>query len=165
MTDTVRNVLFVCTHNSARSILAEGLLNGLAGGRFRGYSAGSQPKAAPNPLALETLSRLQMPADGYRSKDWDEFARPGAPRLDFIFTVCDSAAGEACPIWPGHPATAHWGVADPSAVQGSREEQLKAFFDTAMILKRRIELLLALPLAALDRSATQAALRDIGQQS
>lgn len=164
MTDTVRNVLFVCTHNSARSILAEGLLNGLAGGRFRGYSAGSQPKAAPNPLALETLSRLQMPADGYRSKDWDEFARPGAPRLDFIFTVCDSAAGEACPIWPGHPATAHWGVADPSAVQGSREEQLKAFFDTAMILKRRIELLLALPLAALDRSATQAALRDIGQQ-
>jgi arsenate reductase len=164
MTDTVRNVLFVCTHNSARSILAEGLLNGLAGGRFRGYSAGSQPKAAPNPLALETLSRLHMPADGYRSKDWDEFARPGAPRLDFIFTVCDSAAGEACPIWPGHPATAHWGVADPSAVQGSREEQLKAFFDTAMILKRRIELLLALPLAALDRSATQAALRDIGQQ-
>jgi arsenate reductase (thioredoxin) len=164
MTDTVRNVLFVCTHNSARSILAEGLLNGLAGGRFRGYSAGSQPKAAPNPLALETLSRLQMPADGYRSKDWDEFARPGAPRLDFIFTVCDSAAGEACPIWPGHPATEHWGVADPSAVQGSREEQLKAFFDTAMILKRRIELLLALPLAALDRSATQAALRDIGQQ-
>lgn len=164
MTETVRNVLFVCTHNSARSILAEGLLNGLAGGRFRGYSAGSQPKVAPNPLALETLSRLQMPADGYRSKDWDEFARPGAPRLDFIFTVCDSAAGEACPIWPGHPATAHWGVADPSAVQGSREEQLKAFFDTAMILKRRIELLLALPLAALDRSATQAALRDIGQQ-
>lgn len=164
MTDTVRNVLFVCTHNSARSILAEGLLNGLAGGRFRGYSAGSQPKAAPNPLALETLSRLHMPADGYRSKDWDEFARPGAPRLDFIFTVCDSAAGEACPIWPGHPATAHWGVADPSAVQGSREAQLKAFFDTAMILKRRIELLLALPLAALDRSATQAALRDIGQQ-
>lgn len=164
MTDTVRNVLFVCTHNSARSILAEGLLNGLAGGRFRGYSAGSQPKAAPNPLALETLSRLHMPADGYRSKDWDEFAQPGAPRLDFIFTVCDSAAGEACPIWPGHPATAHWGVADPSAVQGSREEQLKAFFDTAMILKRRIELLLALPLAALDRSATQAALRDIGQQ-
>ena len=164
MTDTVRNVLFVCTHNSARSILAEGLLNGLAGGRFRGYSAGSQPKAAPNPLALETLSRLHMPADGYRSKDWDEFARPGVPRLDFIFTVCDSAAGEACPIWPGHPATAHWGVADPSAVQGSREERLKAFFDTAMILKRRIELLLALPLAALDRSATQAALRDIGQQ-
>ena len=164
MTDTVRNVLFVCTHNSARSILAEGLLNGLAGGRFRGYSAGSQPKAAPNPLALETLSRLHMPADGYRSKDWDEFARPGAPRLDFIFTVCDSAAGEACPIWPGHPATAHWGVADPSAVQGSREERLKAFFDTAMILKRRIELLLALPLAALDRSATQTALRDIGQQ-
>lgn len=164
MTDPIRNVLFVCTHNSARSILAEGLLNGLAGGRFRGYSAGSQPKAAPNPLALETLSRLHMPADGYRSKDWDEFARPGAPRLDFIFTVCDSAAGEACPIWPGHPATAHWGVADPSAVQGSREEQLKAFFDTAMILKRRIELLLALPLAALDRSATQAALRDIGQQ-
>lgn len=164
MTDPIRNVLFVCTHNSARSILAEGLLNGLAGGRFRGYSAGSQPKVAPNPLALETLSRLHMPADGYRSKDWDEFARPGAPRLDFIFTVCDSAAGEACPIWPGHPATAHWGVADPSAVQGSREEQLKAFFDTAMILKRRIELLLALPLAALDRSATQAALRDIGQQ-
>lgn len=164
MTDPIRNVLFVCTHNSARSILAEGLLNGLAGGRFRGYSAGSQPKAAPNPLALETLSRLHMPADGYRSKDWDEFAQPGAPRLDFIFTVCDSAAGEACPIWPGHPATAHWGVADPSAVQGSREEQLKAFFDTAMILKRRIELLLALPLAALDRSATQAALRDIGQQ-
>lgn len=164
MTDTVRNVLFVCTHNSARSILAEGLLNGLAGDRFRGYSAGSQPKTAPNPLAIETLARLHMPADGYRSKDWDEFAQPGAPRLDFIFTVCDSAAGEACPVWPGHPATAHWGVADPSAVQGSHEEQLKAFFDTAMILKRRIELLLALPLTTLDRSATQAALRNIGQR-
>ena len=164
MTDTVRNVLFVCTHNSARSILAEGLLNGLAGDRFRGYSAGSQPKTAPNPLAIETLARLHMPADGYRSKDWDEFAQPGAPRLDFIFTVCDSAAGEACPVWPGHPATAHWGVADPSAVQGSHEEQLRAFFDTAMILKRRIELLLALPLTTLDRSATQAALHNIGQR-
>lgn len=158
------NVLFVCTHNSARSILAEGLLNGLAGGRFHGYSAGSQPRTTPNPLALETLARLGMPAEGYRSKDWNEFAQPGAPRLDFIFTVCDNAAGEACPVWPGHPATAHWGVADPSAVQGTLDEQRKAFFDTAMILKRRIELLLALPVAALDRSATQAALRDIGQQ-
>jgi arsenate reductase len=104
-----------------------------------------------------------MPAEGYRSKDWNEFAQPGAPHLDFIFTVCDNAAGEACPVWPGHPATAHWGVADPSAVQGSTDEQRKAFFDTAMILKRRIELLLALPLATLERQAVQAAVRDIGR--
>jgi arsenate reductase len=163
MSTSPLNVLFVCTHNSARSILAEGLLNGLGGGRFRGFSAGSQPRTAPNPLAIETLARLGMPAEGYRSKDWNEFAQPGAPHLDFIFTVCDNAAGEACPVWPGHPATAHWGVADPSAVQGSTDEQRKAFFDTAMILKRRIELLLALPLATLERQAVQAAVRDIGR--
>ena len=158
------NVLFICTGNSARSILAEGILNALGQGRFRAFSAGSQPKGQVHPLALTTLERLQLPASGYRSKSWDEFAQPQAPQMDFIFTVCDSAAGEACPLWPGQPVSAHWGLADPAAVSGSAAQQLQAFRETAMVLRRRIELLLALPLERLDRMSLQRELRHIGQQ-
>jgi len=160
--DKAYNVLFVCTHNSARSIMAEGLLNSLGRGNFQAYSAGSQPGGTVNPFALRTLERLRISTDGFRSKDWDEFARPGAPQLDFVFTVCDKAAGEVCPVWPGQPMTAHWGVPDPAAFQGSEEETAKVFWDTAVILKRRIELMLALPLASLDRMAIQRELKDIG---
>jgi len=162
MIDKVYNVLFVCTHNSARSILAEGLMNSLGGARFKAYSAGSQPGGVVNPFALETLASLRIPTDGFRSKDWDEFARAGAPELDFVFTVCDNAAGEVCPIWPGQPMTAHWGVADPAAFQGTDEQKRKAFWETAVILKRRIELMQALPLATLDKMAIQRELKDIG---
>ncbi len=160
--DKVYNALFVCTHNSARSIMAEGLLNSLARGRFQAFSAGSQPGGTVHPVALETLRRLHIPTDGYRSEDWAEFARPGAPQLDFVFTVCDNAAGEVCPVWPGQPMTAHWGVPDPAAFQGGDEEKARLFLDTAVILKRRIELMLALPLASLDRMAIQREIRDIG---
>jgi len=164
MTDTPYNVLFICTGNSARSILAEGLLNALGKGRFHAYSAGSHPKGVVHPLALSTLERLQLPSTGYRSKDWDEFSVPGAPVLDFIFTVCDNAAGEACPFWPGQPVTAHWGVPDPAAVEGSDEQQRKAFLDVAIRLRRRIELFLSLPLQRLDALSLQRELRDIGRQ-
>ena len=162
MTDKSYNVLFVCTHNSARSILAEGLLNNAGDRRFKAYSAGSQPAGAVNPFALLTLSRMGIPVDGYRSKDWSEFSRPGAPEMDFVFTVCDNAAGEVCPVWPGQPMTGHWGVPDPSAVQGSDEEKARAFWDTAVILKRRIDLMLTLPLASLDRLAIQREIQAIG---
>jgi arsenate reductase len=162
MSDKVYNVLFVCTHNSARSIMAEGILNSLGQGRFQAFSAGSHPGTAVNPLALHTLSVMHIPTVGYRSKDWNEFARPGAPGLDFVFTVCDKAAGEVCPLWPGQPMTAHWGVADPSAFEGSDEHKTKVFWDTAVVLKRRIELMLALPMASLDRMALQREIRDIG---
>ncbi len=158
------NVLFVCTHNSARSILAEGILNSLGRGNFRAYSAGSQPGGKVNLFALKTLERLHIPTDGFCSKDWDEFARPGAPRLDFVFTVCDKAAGEVCPVWPGQPMTAHWGVADPAVFEGSDEEKAKVFWDTAVVLKRRIELMLALPLASLDRLTIQREIKDIGRR-
>ncbi len=158
----VYNVLFVCTHNSARSIMAEGLMNSLGKDHFKAWSAGSQPGGTVNPFALKTLSRLRIPTDGYRSKDWDEFAAPGAPALDFVFTVCDKAAGEVCPVWPGQPMTAHWGVADPAAFQGTDEEKTKLFWDTAVILKRRIELMLSLPLASLDKMSIQREIRDIG---
>lgn len=161
-TDKLYNVLFVCTHNSARSIMAEGLLNSAGGRRFKAYSAGSHPAGTVNPLALHTLSKMRIPADGYRSKDWSEFGRPGAQEMDFVFTVCDNAAGEVCPVWPGQPMTAHWGVPDPSAVQGSDEEKERAFWDTAVILKRRIDLMLALPMASLDRMAIQREIKDIG---
>jgi arsenate reductase len=160
--DKVYNVLFVCTHNSARSIMAEGLLNSMGRGNFQAFSAGSQPAGTVNPLALETLERLRIPTDGFRSKDWAEFARPGSPKLDFVFTVCDKAAGEVCPVWPGQPMTAHWGVADPAALQGSDEEKAKVFWDTAVILKRRLELMLALPLASLDSMSNQREIKDIG---
>ncbi len=164
MSAATRNTLFLCTGNSARSILAESLLNDLGRGRFRAWSAGSHPKGEVHPLALATLERLHLPASGYRSKSWDEFTAPGAPVFDFIFTVCDNAAGEACPFWPGQPVTAHWGVPDPAAVEGSVEQQRKAFLDTAMTLRRRIELFLALPLQRLDALSLQRALSDIGHQ-
>ncbi len=160
--EKVYNVLFVCTHNSARSILAEGLLNSMGRGNFQAFSAGSQPAGKVNPLALRTLERLRIPTDGFRSKDWAEFARPEAPQLDFVFTVCDKAAGEVCPVWPGQPMTAHWGVPDPAAFRGNDEEEAKVFWDTAVILKRRLELMLALPLASLDSMSIQREIRDIG---
>ena len=162
--DTHYNALFICTGNSARSILAEGILNALGQGRFHAYSAGSQPKGEVHPLALATLERLRMPAAGYRSKSWDEFAAPGAPVFDFIFTVCDNAAGEMCPIWPGKPVSAHWGVADPAAVEGTDEQRLKAFKDAARTLHRRIELFLSLPLQRLDSMSLQRELHNIGRQ-
>lgn len=162
MSEKVYNVLFICTHNSARSVMAEGLLNALGRGKFKAYSAGSQPGPVVSPIALKTLIAMHVTADGYRSKGWLEFAAPGAPALDFVFTVCDNAAGEVCPVWPGQPMTAHWGVADPTLFEGTDEQKAKVFFDTAMILKRRIELMLALPLASLDRLAIQREIREIG---
>ena len=162
MEDKTYNVLFICTHNSARSIMAEALTNSLSRGRFRAYSAGSHPATAPNPLALKTLETFRIPTDGLRSKDWLEFAQPDAPALDFVFTVCDKAAGETCPVWPGQPMTAHWGVADPVAFEGTDEQKAKVFWDTANVLKRRIELLLALPIRSLDSLAIQRAITDIG---
>ena len=164
MNAKVYNVLFICTHNSARSILAEGLLNSLGAGRFRAFSAGSHPGGTVNPFALKTLATMRVPTDGYRSKDWAEFAGPGAPELDFVFTVCDNAAGEVCPVWPGQPMTAHWGVADPAAFAGSDAQKAKVFWDTAIVLKRRLELMLALPLQSLDRLAIQREIRDIGSR-
>ena len=161
-TDKVYQVLFVCTHNSSRSIMAEGLMNSLGRGQFKAWSAGSQPGGEVNPFALKTLARLHLSTDGYRSKDWEEFAQPGAPELDFVFTVCDKAAGEVCPVWPGHPMTAHWGVPDPATFQGSDEEKAKVFWDTALVLKRRIELMLALPLGLLDKMSIQREIKDIG---
>lgn len=162
MNDKVYNVLFICTHNSARSIMAEGLLNSAGRGGFVAYSAGSQPRGEVHPLALATLSRLHLPTDGYRSKSWGEFATADAPQMDFVFTVCDNAAGEVCPVWPGQPMTAHWGVPDPSAITGDEEQRAKAFWNVATMLKRRIDLMLALPLASLDRLALQREVREIG---
>ena len=158
------NVLFLCTGNSARSILAEATLNNLAvgRGRFRAYSAGSQPKGEINPLALDLLREQKMSAEGLRSKSWDEFAGAGAPALDFVFTVCDNAAAEVCPIWPGQPMTAHWGVPDPAAVEGSDEAKRKAFRDALFALRRRIELFANLPFEKLSRLALQERVRDIG---
>jgi arsenate reductase len=158
------NVLFLCTQNSARSIMAEVILNYIGRGEFKGFSAGSHPGAAPNPLALATLQRLRFPTNGLYSKDWNEFAKPGAPVMNFVFTVCDQAAGEVCPIWPGQPMTAHWGVEDPSRFQGNDEEKAHKFATVANILKRRIELFVSLPMAKLDRLKLQQQLRDIGKQ-
>ena len=163
MSDTIKNVLFVCTGNSARSIIAEGLMNHLGGKRFRAYSAGSHPKGEVHPLALEALKHFRLPNDGFRSKSWEEFAGPDAPELDFVFTVCDNAAGEMCPVWPGQPMTAHWGLPDPAAVEGTDEIKRKAFHDTVVGMKRRIELMLALPMTSLDRMAIQREVRDIGK--
>jgi len=163
MAEKIYNVLFVCTGNSARSILAEGLLNDLGAGRFKAYSAGSHPSGRVSPHALRTLERLRLSADGYRSKNWDEFAKPGAPAMHFVLTVCDRAAGEVCPVWPGQPMTAHWGVADPAAFEGSEEAVERQFMDTALTLKRRIELMLALPMERLDALAIQREMRDIGK--
>jgi arsenate reductase len=157
------NVLFLCTGNSARSILAESVMSAIDPPRFRGSSAGSHPAGRVNPFALELLGKNGYPTEGLRSKNWDEFAAPGAPRLDFVFTVCDNAAGEMCPVWPGQPVTAHWGVADPAAVQGSDDEKRKAFLQAFVILKRRIELFAGLPIAKLDKLALQSRLRDIAK--
>jgi arsenate reductase len=159
------NVLFLCTGNSARSILAEAAINHLpvSHGTFVGYSAGSHPKDQPNPYALELLESSGIPTAGLRSKSWDEFARPGAPELDFIFTVCDQAAGEQCPYWPGKPMTAHWGMPDPAAVTGTPDEIRQAFRNTFMTLRRRIELFASLPFDALDRLAIQQRANDIGK--
>ena len=164
MTDRTYNVLFVCTGNSARSIIAEGLMNALGRGRFRGFSAGSHPKGAVHPLALKALADARIPTDGFRSKSWDEFARPGAPELDFVFTVCDQAAGEVCPHWPGQPVTAHWGLPDPAAVEGPGAARSKAFVDTLVALRRRIELMLALPLDTLETQALRRHVREIGSR-
>jgi len=155
----VKSVLFVCTGNSARSILAEAYLNHAARGRYRAYSAGSQPNGRVNPFALELLAKSGLATAGLRSKSWDEFARPQAPKIDFIFTVCDSAAAEACPVWPGQPATAHWGVPDPAAAQGSDDEKRRAFKDAFTMLSRRIDLFLALP----DEKLSRRALAEIGR--
>lgn len=160
------NLLFLCTGNSARSIMAEALANHLAigGGKFKAYSAGSMPKGEPHPLALETLRAHGLSAEGLRSKSWDEFATPDAPHLDFVFTVCDSAAGEQCPYWPGQPMTAHWGVEDPPAA-GDEAAQRKAFKSAFLILKRRIELFAALPFDKLDRLKLTEQARQIGTQA
>lgn len=165
MNDKAYNVLFVCTGNSARSILAEGLMNQLGGERFSAFSAGSHPIGTVNPFALSTLKLLRIPTDGLRSKLWDEFARSDAPLLDFVFTVCDKAAGEVCPVWPGQPMTAHWGVPDPTVVEGTDAHKVKAFMDTAVILKRRIELMLALPLRSLAGMSLQHEIDEIGKAS
>jgi arsenate reductase len=158
------NVLFLCTHNSARSIMAEVILNYIGKGRFRGYSAGSMPGTAPNPFAIQTLKKLRLPTDGLYSKSWNVFAQPDAPVMDFVFTVCDNAAGEACPVWPGQPITAHWGVEDPSLFEGGDEQKLHEFSRVANILKRRIEFLISLPLAKLDRLTLEKNVRDIGKK-
>jgi arsenate reductase len=158
------NVLFLCTGNSARSIMAEVAINHptIGGGKFKGYSAGSHPKGVIHPLTLETLQQNHLPTEGLRSKNWEEFAVHGAPRLDFVFTVCDQAAAEECPVWPGQPMTAHWGVPDPAAVQGTADEQRRAFRQTFLILRRRIELFACLPLDKLRGLALQERLNEIG---
>jgi arsenate reductase len=164
MSDKAAKVLFLCTGNSARSIMAEVMLNDLGGERFQAYSAGSHPQGAVHPLALETLQNMGLSVDGLRSKSWQEFARPDAPPIDFILTVCDDAAGEVCPVWPGKPITAHWGVEDPAALTGTKDEQRQKFHDVALLLRRRIELLLSLPLARLDVMTIRAKLQEIGQE-
>jgi len=162
MSDRVFNVLFLCTGNSARSILAESVLNQMGNGRFRAYSAGSQPKGEVHPLALETLRSLDFPVDGLRSKSWEEFESAGAPTMDFIFTVCDNAAGEACPLWLGHPVTAHWGIEDPAAVEGTELERKAAFVAAFGYLRNRISALVALPMHRLKPAALQSELQAIG---
>ena len=163
MPDRIYNVLFLCTGNSARSILAEAMLNKDGQGRFQAFSAGSQPKGEPHPLALQVLQESDYPTDGLRSKSWDEFAEPGAPVMDFVFTVCDNAAGETCPYWPGQPVTAHWGIEDPAAVEGAPIERKRAFVTAQRYLKNRISALVALPVCSLDQVALSSKVREIGQ--
>jgi protein-tyrosine-phosphatase len=157
------NVLFLCTGNSARSILAEAILNREGRGRFNAYSAGSHPTGEVHPMALQTLGEMGFLTEGYRSKDWNEFATEGSPELNFVFTVCDNAAGELCPVWPGQPMTAHWGIEDPAAVDGDVERQRRAFRDAFVFLQRRISLFLALPLESIDELSLQTKLREIGR--
>ena len=159
----VYNVLFLCTGNSARSIMAEAILNREGRGKFKAYSAGSHPKGQVHPMALKTLDEMGFLTGGYRSKSWDEFAAEGAPELNFVFTVCDNAAGEACPAWPGQPMTAHWGIEDPAAIEGDVEQQRRAFRDAFVFLQRRISLFLALPLESIDELSLQTRLREIGR--
>ena len=161
MAEKTYNVLFLCTGNSARSILAEAILNREGASQFRAFSAGSFPKGKVHPAALSLLERLEYPAGAFRSKSWNEFAAPGAPQLDFIFTVCDNAAGEVCPIWPGQPMTAHWGIEDPAAVEG--EGQAQAFWNAYSQLHRRIELFLSLPIEDIDKLSLQNRLKEIGK--
>ena len=160
--DTVYNVLFLCTGNSARSVLSESILNREGRGRFRAFSAGSQPTGTVNPHATQLLQKLNYPTAELRSKSWDEFAADGAPELDFVFTVCDNAAGEVCPIWPGQPMTAHWGVPDPAAAEGSEAEIAAAFLDAYRMLEQRISIFVNLPMASIDRLTLQKRLDEIG---
>ncbi len=163
--DRPYNVLFLCTHNSARSLMAEAIMNNLAinRGLFKGYSAGSHPSGRPNPFALDQIQRAGLPVEGIRSKDWNEFTLAGAPPLDFVFTVCDNAANEVCPVWPGQPMTAHWGVADPSNTEGSDEQKRHAFAETFRILALRIGLFASLPMDKLDRLSIKQKLDEIGK--
>ena len=163
MSDRIYNVLFLCTHNSARSIMAEALLNHLGAGRFQAFSAGSEGGPGPRPMALKVLQAEGIPTDGLSSKTWDVFAQPGAPVMDLVITVCDQAAGEACPLWPGQPITAHWGIEDPSDVQGSDIERERAFVTALRYLRNRINVLLSLPVASLDEMAVARQLRKIGE--
>ena len=163
MTDRIYNVLFLCTANSARSILAESILAKDGAGRFRAFSAGSMPKGAINPFALKVLGSFDYPTEGFRSKSWEEFAQPGAPVMDFVFTVCDNAAGEACPVWPGQPMTAHWGIEDPATVEGPDIEKEKAFVAAFRYMRNRISVFTALPVASLDKAALGTKLREIGR--
>ena len=163
MSDRLYNVLFLCTGNSARSILAEAILRNLGTGRFNAFSAGSQPKGEVHPFALELLQNLKLDTSFARSKSWDEFARPGSPKMDFVFTVCDNAANESCPVWPGQPMTAHWGIPDPAAAEGTDAEKHLAFADAYRQLSNRISAFLALPLASIDRMSLQSRVREIGK--
>ena len=164
MAEKVFNVLFICTGNSARSILAEAILNREGRGRFRAFSAGSHPKGRVHAYALDLLKRMNHSIDGLRSKSWDEFAQAGAPALDFAFTVCDNAAGEVCPVWPGQPMTAHWGLPDPAAVEGGEAVKRAAFADAYRLLSNRISIFVSLPLASLDKLSLQRRLDDIGRK-
>ena len=162
MSDHIYNVLFLCTGNTARSVLAEGILRKDGAGKFRSFSAGSQPKGVVNPFALETLEAFKYPTDGFRSKSWEKFAATDAPVMDFVFTVCDSAAGETCPLGPGQPVTAHWGIEDPAAVEGSDIEKMRAFADAFRFMRNRINAFTALPLTMLDGMSLKKSLQDIG---
>jgi protein-tyrosine-phosphatase len=163
MSDRVFNVLFLCTGNSARSVIAEAVLNKIGAGRFHAFSAGSQPKGRVNPHTLQLLQGLGYDTSGFRSKSWEEFSKPGAPQFDFVFTVCDNAAAEACPVWPGQPMTAHWGVPDPAEAEGTPAEIAVAFKDAYRMLNHRIAIFVSLPIASLDRLALERRLRDIGR--
>jgi arsenate reductase len=163
MSEKPFNVLFLCTHNSARSVIAECVMNRLGGGKFKAYSAGSQPSGKVHPHAIELLKRLNYDTTGLRSKSWEEFARPGAPQLNFVFTVCDDAANEVCPVWPGQPMSAHWGLPDPSRVEGTEAERAFAFADTHRMLYQRIGIFTNLPLKSLDKLSLQKRLDDIGR--
>lgn len=165
MSNGAYNVLFLCTHNSARSVIAECIINRLGAGRFRGYSAGSAPRGSVHPYALDMLRNQNYDVNSLRPKSWDEFAAPGSPEMNFVFTVCDDAANEVCPIWPGQPMTAHWGVPDPSAAEGTEAERRFAFADTHRMLYQRIGIFVNLPLASLDRLALQKQLSDIGRKA